>query len=160
MDYTIRFAKEFYNSPKLVGREYIVTSGQHEKGAEIELYVSEDNDDLIVETFDTPFSFSITTRSTESLEDDPDIDYIPETTDEFSMKANEKLVVTPQNWATTSASGSFSSGEDETSDKNETQNDNPLGGFPDIPGFEVLIFVVAIFIGLLNYRQQSHKRKR
>jgi hypothetical protein len=164
MDYTIRFAKEFYNSPKLVGREYIVTSSEHENGAEIELYVSEDYDDLIVETFDTPFSFSVTTRSTESLEDDPDIDYIPETTEEFTMKANEKLVVTPENWATTSVSGSFSSSDNQSSDgesdKNETNNGSPLDGLPDIPGFEIVLFVTAIFIGLLYTHRLGNKRKK
>ncbi len=164
MDYTIRFAKEFYNSPKLVGREYIVSSSEHENGAEIELYVSEDYDDLIVETFDTPFSFSVTTRSTESLEDDPDIDYIPETTEEFTMKANEKLVVTPENWATTSVSGSFSSSDSQSSDgdsdKNETKDGSPLDGLPDIPGFEIVLFVTAIFIGLLYTHRLGKKRKK
>ncbi len=120
MDYSIHFAKEYYNSP-FVGREYIFTSGQNDEGAEVELYVSTDHDDLVVETYDLPFDFTVTTKSTESLEDDPQIDYIPESEGDFSMDSNEKMAITPDDWETTSTSGSFTTGEeqDDTADSDE-----------------------------------------
>ena len=157
IDYTITLAKEFYNSP-FVGREYKFTSDQHEEGAEIELYVSDDHDDLIVETFDTPFSFSVITKSTESLDEDPDIDYIPESTDEFSMEANEKLVVTPQDWATTSASGSFTSDQDQdnTSDQNQEDNSDDV---TQTPGFGFVVLLLSLIIGVLYYRGKSNHKK-
>lgn len=143
-DYTITIAKEFYNSPKPVGREYIFTSDQNQEDAEVELYVSDDYDDLVVETSDTPFTFSVTTKSTESLEDEPDIDYIPESTGDFSMEANEKLEVTPDDWATTSAAGSLTTG-DEQEQKKEG----------DTPGFELIALFIALLSGIIWY----HKKK-
>ena len=149
LNYTIHFAKEFYNSP-FVGREYIFTSGQNEKGSEIELYVSEDHDDLVVETFDFPFTFTVTTKSTESLDDNPQIDYIPESKGNFSIGANEKIVVTPDEWATTSASGSFST-------DGESEDQNPLDESSDTPGFEVIAVFLSVIIGLIVYRRKKNQ---
>jgi len=149
LDYSITIAKEFYNSPKLVAREYIFTSGQNDDGAEIELYISEDYDDLIVETFGTPFSFSVTTKSSESLEDDPDVDFIPKSKEDFSMGANEKLAVTPDDWATTSATGSFTTGDEQqdTDDQTSTDDDNILD--INTPGFEVFVFMISLLFCLI-----------
>jgi hypothetical protein len=141
MDYSISFVNEFYNSP-FIGRIYKFTSGQHEEGAEIELYVSDDYDDLVVETFDTPFSFTATTKSTESFDDDPDIDYIPESEGDFTMDANSKMVVTPQDWATTEVSGAMSTGNYQ----DDTQT----------PGFELTIVLFAIICGILLKRKRKH----
>jgi hypothetical protein len=144
IDYSISFVNEFYNSP-FVGRLYTFTSGQHEKGAEIELYVSDDYDDLIVETYDTPFSFTVTTKSTESFDNDPDIDYIPESKGDFTMDANSKMVVSPEDWATTKVSGVISLGD--TKQQDDTSQ---------TPGFELTIVLFAIILGILFTR----KRKR
>lgn len=144
MDYSISFVNEFYNSP-FVGREYTFTSGQHEKGSEIELYVSDDYDELVVETFETPFSFTVTTKSTESFDDDPDIDYIPESKGDFTMDANSKMVVSPENWATTKVSGVVSMGDYQ-------KQDDTTG----TPGFELTIVLLAVICVILLMR----KRKR
>jgi len=139
LDYSITITKEFYNSPKLVGREYIFTSDQNEEGAEIELYISDDYDDLVVETYYTPFIFSVATKSTESLEDDPDVDYIPESNGDFSLDANDKMVITPDDWATTSVSGSFTTGDEQT----------------QTPGFELILGLFALlFIVLIRRKKQ------
>jgi hypothetical protein len=144
MDYSISFVNEFYNSP-FIGRIFKFTSGQHEEGAEIELYVSDDYDDLVVETFAIPFSFTVTTKSTESFDDDPDIDYIPESKDDFTMDANSKLVISPNDWATTEVSGAMStSGSQQQDDTTQT------------PGFELTIVLFAIICGILLMK----KRKR
>jgi hypothetical protein len=137
LDYAITIAKEFYNSPKLICREYIFTSGQNEKGAEIELYVSDDYDDLIVETYDTSYEFSVITRSTESFEDNPDIDYIPQSKESFSLNANDKMVITPDDWATSSTSGAFSAGDDQT------------------PGFELILGIFAILFVLFVRKKKK-----
>ena len=113
--------------------------------AEVELYVSEDYDDLVVETFDTPFSFTVTTKSTESFDDDPDIDYIPESKGDFTMDANSKIVVTPENWATTDVSGSMATGDDEQQD-DTTQT----------PGFELCVMLIAVICGVLLMRKRKH----
>ena len=144
MDYSISFVREFYNSP-FVGRIYTLTSGQHEEGAEIEMYISDDHDDLVVETFDTPFSFTVTTKSTESFDDEPDIDYIPESTGDFTMDENSKLVVSPEDWTTTEVSGAMStSSYQQQDDTSQT------------PGFELTIVLFAVIFGILFMR----KRKR
>jgi len=139
MDFSITLVNEFYNSP-FVGRMFTFTSGQHEEGAEVELSVSEDHDSLVVETFDTPFSFTITTKSTESFDDDPDIDYIPESTGEFTMDANSKFMVSPKDWATTDVSGAMSTDDDTTK----------------TPGFEFAIVFIAIICGILLMRKRKH----
>jgi len=136
--FSITIAKEFYNSPKLVGREYIFTSDQNEEGAEIELYISDDYDDLVVETYDTPFTFSVATKSTESLENDPDIDYIPESKGDFSLDANDKMEITPDDWATTSVSGSFTTGDEQT------------------PGFEFVLVIGIIALFLILKRKKKY----
>ncbi len=138
MDYSITIAKEFYNSPTLVSREYVLTSGNNEEGDEMELYVSDDYDDLVVETYDEAFEFSVMTRSTESLKNDPDIDYIPQSKGEFSLEANDKMVITPENWATTSASGSFSTSNEQT------------------PGFELVLCIFAILF-IVVIRRKNNK---
>jgi hypothetical protein len=159
LDYTITIAKEFYNSP-FVGREYSFTSDQNDEGAEIELYVSEDHDELVVETFDSPFTFTVTTKSTESLDDDPQIDYIPESKEEFSMDANEKTAITPDDWATTSASGSFTTGDeqDDTDDgpNDQTQGDGSTKDTDETPGFEGVILFIALILGLVYFRRKKH----
>jgi len=159
LDYTITIAKEFYNSP-FVGRVYSFTSDQNDEGAEIELYVSEDHDDFVVETFDSPFTFSVTTKSTESLENDPQVDYIPESKGSFSMDANEKMAVTPDNWATTLASGSFSTGKEQNDTDDEpndqTQGDDSTTVADETPGFEGIILCIALILGLVYYRRKKH----
>jgi hypothetical protein len=138
MDYSISLVNEFYNSP-FVGRIYTFTSGQHEEGAEVELYISDDQDNLVVETFDIPFSFTVTTKSTESFDDDPDIDYIPESTGDFSMDANSKMVVSPENWKTTDISGSISTGNYQEQD--DTDDDST-----ETPGFEIFFVIVSLLL--------------
>lgn len=157
MDYSIHFAKEYYNSP-FVGREYIFTSGQNDEGAEVELYVSTDHDDLVVETYDLPFDFTVTTKSTESLEDDPQIDYIPESEGDFSMDSNEKMAITPDDWETTSTSGSFTTGEeqddtDQTDD--QTQDDDSTDGTSQTPGFEMILGILALLL-ISIIRRRKH----
>jgi hypothetical protein len=147
VDYSIHFAKEFYNSP-FIGREYIFTSGQNNEGAEIELSVSEDHDDFVVETFDTPFTFTLTTKSTESVDNDPQIDYIPESKGNFSMDANEKMAITPDDWATTSAAGSFNTGE-------EQDDDSTDGKESDTPGFELFAVCIALISGMIWYKRRT-----
>ncbi len=153
LEYSIHFVKEFYNSP-FVGREYIFTSGQNDEGAEIELYVSEDYDDLVVETFDSPFTFTAITKSTESLDNNPQIEYIPESKGDFSMDANEKMVVTPDEWATSSATGSFST-SDESDDQN--QDNTSSDELSDTPGFGVIAVFFSVFIGLIFYRRKRNQ---
>jgi len=159
VDYTITIAKEFYNSP-FVGREYSFTSEQNDDGAEIELYVSEDHDDLVVETYDTPFTFTVTTKSTESLDNDPQVNYIPESKGDFSMDANEKMTITPDDWSTTSASGSFTSGEeqddadDESND--QTQEDDSTKNTDETPGFESVLLFITIILGYIYYRRKKN----
>jgi hypothetical protein len=143
MDYEITIAKEFYNSP-FVGREYTFTSGQHEQGAEVELSISDDYEDLIVETFDVPFSFTVTTKSTESLEDDSEIDFIPESKDDFSMDANEKITITPEDWATTSRSGSFLTDENQDDTGNQNPDDDTTEDEKQTPGFGILFIIFAL----------------
>jgi len=152
MDYTISIAKEFYNSP-FVGREYIFTSDQHDEGAEVELYVSEDHDDLVVETFDVPFTFTVTTKSTESLEDDSEIEYIPESKEEFSMDANQKMAITPDDWSTTSSSGTFTSGEEQTD--NESKDGKSIDDLIQTPGFELLLGVIALLFVITVKRKRK-----
>ena len=149
LDYTIHFAKEFYNSP-FIGREYIFTSGQNNEGAEIELSVSEDHDDFVVETFDTPFTFTVTTKSTESVDNDSQIDYIPESKGNFSMDANEKMAITPDDWATTSAAGSFNTGE-------EQDDDSTDGKESDTPGFELFALLLALIAGMIWYKKKKQQ---
>ena len=158
LDYTITIAKEFYNSP-FVGRVYSFTSGQNDEGSEIELYVSEDHDDFVVETYDSPFNFTATTKSTESLENNPQIDYIPESKGDFSMDANEKMVITPNDWSTTAVSGSFTIDEEQDDNDNETndqsddqtQEDDLTDDTSETPGFESIILILAIIIIQLYY---------
>ena len=158
LEYTITIAKEFYNSP-FVGRLYSFTSDQNDEGAEIELYVSEDHDDFVVETFDSPFTFTVTTKSTESLDNDPQVDYIPESKGSFSMDANEKMAITPDEWATTSATGSFTTGEDQDDSDNEpndqsddqTQDDDSMDETSETPGFESMIIIFALLFSMVYY---------
>ena len=138
LDYSITIVKEFYNSPKLVCREYTFTSDQTIKDAEIELFISDDYNGLVVETYDTPWTFSVTTRSTEPLEDDPDIEYVPESTSTFSMDAHDKITITPVDWASTSASGAL------TTAKEQTQ----------APGFEVLLAILGIIVIVVMKRRK------
>jgi len=144
MDYSITFANEYYNSP-FVGRMFTFTSGQHETGAEVELYVSEDYDDLVIETFDDPFSFSVTTKSTESFDDDPSIDYIPYSLGNFSMDANDKTVVTPTNWSTTSQATAM---QDASSEQNNEQ-DSIKDESDQTPGFEIIGMIIVILIAVI-----------
>jgi hypothetical protein len=150
-DYSITLVKEFYNSPKLVGREYIFTSGQHEEGAEVELYVSDDYDELVVETFDTPFSYSVVTKSTESLDENPNIDYIPLSKGNFSMDANSKMTVSPENWSTTAALGSMTT-SDEQQEGNNTSDDTA-----QTPGFELCLLLIATLIGLFWRKKRKNE---
>ncbi len=166
LDYTITIAKEFYNSP-FVGREYIFTSGQNDEGAEIELYVSEDHDDLVVETYDIPVTFTVTTKSTESLVDDPQIDYIPESKGDFSMDANEKMTITPDEWATTSPSGSFTTGEEQDDADNEpnqsddqTQDDDSMDETSETPGFESMIIIFALLFSMVYYLSKKESSEK
>ncbi|MBS3802785.1 MAG: hypothetical protein KGY65_08565, partial [Candidatus Thermoplasmatota archaeon] len=159
VDYTITIAKEFYNSP-FVGREYSFTSDQNDDGAEIELYVSEDHDDFVVETYDTPFTFTVTTKSTESLDSDPQVNYIPESKGDFSMDANEKMTITPDDWSTTSASGSFVSDDEQGDADNEsndqTQEDDSTKNADETPGFKSVILFMTIILGYIYYRRKKN----
>ena len=163
LDYTITLVKEFYNSP-FVGRQYSFTTDQNDKGSEVELYVSEGHDDLVVETYDSPFTFTVTTKSTESLENNPQIDYIPESKGDFSMGANEKMAITPNDWSTTSTMGSFKTDEEQDKNDNETndqtQNDDFTYDPSETPGFESIILILAIIVGQLYYwRKRSSDQK-
>jgi len=71
------------------------------------------------------------------LENDPDIDYIPESKGDFSLDANDKMVITPDDWATTSVSGSFTTGNEQT------------------PGFELILGLFALlFVVLIRRKKQ------
>ncbi|MFO7678055.1 MAG: DNRLRE domain-containing protein, partial [Thermoplasmatota archaeon] len=148
-EYTITIAKEFYNSPKLVGREYKFGSYQNTKDAEIELYISDDYNGLVVETFDTPFSFSVTTRSTESLDDEPDIEYIPQSTDTFIMDEFDKKMIAPVDWASTSSSGALASTQD------FEESSSPKDELDQTPGFEVLLCILALAVIVVIKRREQ-----
>ena len=152
VNYTINIAKEFYKSQNTVGREYIFSSSKNKKGSEIKLYVSDDYDDLVVETFDTPYNFTITTKSTESLEENPDIDYIPESKMSFSMDANEKNSFSPDDWNTTSSAGSVSTNNTQDQDNQDQNNEDKT----ETPGFGIVIVFIALF-GLIWYKKRIHK---
>jgi hypothetical protein len=136
--YTISFVKEFFNSPTRIGRQYTYTSYQYDENTEVELYISDDFDDLVIESYNAPLNFTIETKSTESLDEHPDLDYIPTTIETFSMDANDKMVLTPTDWATASAAGSF------TSDENGHTTDTP-----QTPGFVLVMMLIAIIIGII-----------
>jgi len=154
MDYSITFANEFYNSP-FVGRTITFTSGQHENGAEIELTVSEDHDDLVVETFEFPFSFCVSTKSTESFEDDPDIDYIPQSKGNFTLDENSKTTVSPKDWGTTEILGVISEGTYQAPDGSDSSNGDTTDDTTQTPGFELPLLMIALICGILLIRKRK-----
>jgi hypothetical protein len=153
IDYSVTLVNEFYNSP-FVGRIYTFTSGQHENGAEVELSVSDDYDNLVVETFDAPFSFIVTTKSTESFNNNPDIDYIPESTGNFTMDANSKIMVSPENWETTDISGSISTTDYQRQDDTDIVNDNKNDETIQTPGFEICLVIVTFSL-IIVYKKRK-----
>jgi len=158
LHYSITFVKEFYNSPKKVGREYVTTSNQNDDGAEIELFVSKDYDDLVLQTFDTPFSGTISLKSTESVENDSSLGFIPESTGVFSLDANETLVVTPEDWKTTSASGALindDAEQDQQDDTQQDQQDESTDISTQTPGFEIYLVFLVLILGMLFIKKRK-----
>jgi len=102
----------------------------------------------------------VITKSTESLENDPQVDYIPESKGDFTMAANEKMAITPDDWSTTSASGSFISSEEQDDADNEsndqTQEDDSTKNTDETPGFESVILFITIILGLIYYRRKKN----
>jgi hypothetical protein len=58
------------------------------------------------------------------------------------MKANDKMVLTPMDWATTSATGSFTI--DDTSQSDDT---------PQTPGFELILMLISL-IGFILWKKR------
>ena len=158
LTYSITIAKEFYNSPTLIGREYQFLSNQHDENAEVTLSVSEDYDDLIIETTTTPFAFSVITKSTESLSGEKKFTFIPQSIQNFSMNKNETFVITPQNWSTTQQNSSFITDQNQTTGGNQSSNENDQNNKNDTiqtPGFEFILFFLSLIIGIFYQEKKK-----
>jgi hypothetical protein len=142
VDCKITIAKEFYNSPKLIGREYSFTSESDGNGKDFELTVTDDYEGIEVVNFGNPIDFSIITKSTESFENEPDIDYIPQSQGDFSLNKNKSVTLSPKSWNTTSQNAAVTELGAEKSENGT-------------PGFGLVIVLIGIIIIMFLVRKRK-----
>ncbi len=144
LEYSLMFGKSFELRGNEAYREYKFSSSG-ESNSDVEVMVSEDMEDIVVESFDSGLEFSLATRSTESLLVDPSLEFIPESVGEFSLESYEKTLFSPKSWETSEVSGSFSSSSDTQSSAQDDQ----------VPGFESILVLCAVGIYLMFFERKK-----
>jgi len=65
------------------------------------------------------------------------------------MDEDDKMAITPDDWTTTSTSGSFTTGEEQDDTENEKQDETSK-----TPGFEMVLGILALFIVFVMRRRK------
>ena len=81
------------------------------------------------------------------MENYPTLDFIPESKGDFSLDANDKMMVTPDDWATTSVSGSLTVSDGQ-------QDSDSMDDTGQTPGFEMLLGIFSLLIVVYIQRKK------
>jgi len=144
LDFSLKFGKEVSLRGSEAYREYVF-SASAAKDSDVEVSVSGDRDSLVVESFGSALDFSVLTRSSESLLENPNLEFIPKSFGQFSLGQFEKTSLSPESWQTDEVSGAFSSSDELQPESSDDQ----------VPGFEVAVLVAAIFICLVFLKKKE-----